>query len=188
MNFKFILSLLFFVFITTNIFAVELKVTNIVKTDNNVNIEFNSNLTLCNFILDNDSLISPYYENKGTKYYFFYFLNRNFKNQIIDKIKAGTNKFLKSDENIEYKINKCSIVQYPKKIVAFMSVIFNDTIEVQCNMIKGDYGLWVAWPSIKEKDKRNNLFKIKDKKLKKEIETMLIKFYKQKRDNQNITN
>ena len=69
-----------------------------------------------------------------------------------------------------------------------MSVIFNDTIEVQCNIMKGDYGLWIAWPSIKEKDKWNKIFQIKDKKLKKEVETTLIKFYKQKRDNQNINN
>lgn len=187
-NFKFILLSLFLFFIYTNIFAKELKVTNIIKTNNNINIEFNNKLTLYNFILDENSLISPYYENNGTKYYFFYFLSRNYKNQIIDKIKSNTKQFLKSNENIDFKINKCNIIQNPKKLIAFMSVIFNDTIEVQCNIMKGDYGLWIAWPSIKEKDKWNKIFQIKDKNLKKEVETTLIKFYKQKRDNQNINN
>ena len=102
MNCKFILSLLFLSFISANIFATDLKVTNITKTDKNINIEFNNNLTLCNFISDNNSLISPYYENKGTKYYYFHFLNRNFKNDIIEQIKSDTVQFPKNDKNIEY--------------------------------------------------------------------------------------
>ncbi len=187
MNCKFILSLLFLSFISANIFATDLKVTNITKTDKNINIEFNNNLTLCNFISDNNSLISPYYENKGTKYYYFHFLNRNFKNDIIEQIKSDTVQFPKNDKNIEYKINKCNIVKNPKKVFAFMSIIFNNTVEVQCNIMKGDYGLWVAWPSVKEKDKWNKLFTIKDNELKKDIESALIKFYKQKRDKQNIS-
>ena len=63
-----------------------------------------------------------------------------------------------------------------------MSVIFNDSIEVNCNILNGKYGLWVAWPSIKEKDKWTKIFNIKDKNLKDEIDTELLKFYKKKKN------
>ena len=63
-----------------------------------------------------------------------------------------------------------------------MSVIFNDNIEISCNILNGKYGLWVAWPSIKEKDKWIKLFNIKNKELKEEIETKLLKLYKPKKN------
>jgi DNA-binding cell septation regulator SpoVG len=126
--------------------------------------------------------MSPFYENNGNKYYFFYFLDRNLKNDIIDKINNKNNSFSKDNDKIEYKINKCNIVKNPKTILAFMSVIFNDNIEISCNILNGKYGLWVAWPSIKEKDKWIKLFNIKNKELKEEIETKLLKLYKQKKN------
>ena len=126
--------------------------------------------------------MSPFYENNGNKYYFFYFLDRNLKKDIIDKINNKNNSFSKDNDKIEYKINKCNIVKNPKTILAFMSVIFNDNIEISCNILNCKYGLWVAWPSIKEKDKWIKLFNIKNKELKEEIETKLLKLYKQKKN------
>jgi DNA-binding cell septation regulator SpoVG len=126
--------------------------------------------------------MSPFYENNENKYYFFYFLDRNLKKDIIDKINNKNNSFSKDNDKIEYKINKCNIVKNPKTILAFMSVIFNDNIEISCNILNGKYGLWVAWPSIKEKDKWIKLFNIKNKELKEEIETKLLKLYKQKKN------
>ncbi|MCR4663196.1 MAG: septation protein SpoVG family protein, partial [Endomicrobiaceae bacterium] len=108
--------------------------------------------------------------------------NRDFKKNIINTISNKDNINKNSKEKIEYKINKCNIVKKPKTILAFMSVIFNDNIEVNCNMLKGNYGLWVAWPSVKENNKWTKLFNIKNKELKEEIETKLIKLYKQKRN------
>ena len=58
----------------------------------------------------------------------------------------------------------------------------NDAIEINCNVLNGKYGLWVAWPSIKEKDKWIKIFNIKDKNLKDEIDTELLKFYKKKKN------
>lgn len=178
---RFLFVLLFFLFCITS-YASNLNVTKITNKNNKINIEFNDTLQLHDFTLTDGNLISPFYENNGNKYYFFYFLDRNLKKDIIDKINNKNNSFSKDNDKIEYKINKCNIVKNPKTILAFMSVIFNDNIEISCNILNGKYGLWVAWPSIKEKDKWIKLFNIKNKELKEEIETKLLKLYKQKKN------
>ena len=177
---KFLFLLFLFLF-CIEVSAEKLLLTKISNTNNKISIEFNNNLQLHDFTLTDNNLLSPFYENKENKYYFFYFLDRNFKNDIIKKIQSNdTDIVYKNKGKIEYKINKCSIPKQPKKILAFMSVIFNDNIEINCNILKGPYGLWIAWPSIKEQNKWKKLFNIKDKHLKENIEKKLIEHYKQK--------
>ena len=186
MYLKQVLSLLFILLFSAEIFSANLKITNVTNVNNKVSVVFNNTLNLKDFVLIDDNLISPFYENKGNKYYFFYFLNRNFKNDIIKKAKDKNANIVDNSKGvIEYKINKCNIVKNPKTTLAFMSVIFNDTIEVNCSILNGKYGLWVAWPSIKDKDKWNKVFEIKDKKLKEQIDTELLKYYKQKKNDTN---
>ncbi len=186
MYLKQVLSLLFILLFSAEIFSANLKITNVTNVNNKVSVVFNNTLNLKDFVLIDDNLISPFYENKGNKYYFFYFLNRNFKNDIIKKAKDKNANIVDNSKGvIEYKINKCNIVKNPETTLAFMSVIFNDTIEVNCSILNGKYGLWVAWPSIKDKDKWNKVFEIKDKKLKEQIDTDLLKYYKQKKNDTN---
>lgn len=179
-NFFIVLFLL--LFFSIDIYAATLNITKLTKTNNKINIEFNNTLQLSDFTLENNNLISPSYESKGNKNYFFYFLNRDFKTSILNAINKKEKINTNSKGKIEYKINKCSIVKNPKTILAFMSVIFNDSIEINCNILNGKYGLWVAWPSIKGKDKWIKIFNIKDKNLKDEIDTELLKFYKKKKN------
>ena len=187
MYFKYFLSLLLIFLFSISVYSAELKATKITNINNKINVEFNNTLQLKNFTLTDNNLVSPFYESKGNKYYFFSFLSRDFKNNIIKAANDKSNKIVDNTKGlIEYKINKCTIVKQPKTILAFMSVIFNDTVEINCNILNGKYGLWVAWPSIKEKDKWNKLFEIKDKNLKEEIETNLIKHYKQKRNDNKL--
>ena len=184
---NFLFLLLIFLF-SIEIYSSDLEITKITNINNKINVEFNNTLQLKDFTLSDNNLISPFYENKGNKYYFFYFLNRNLKKEIIEKTNNKNNIIIKNDtkNSIEYKINKCNIVKMPKTILAFMSVIFNDTIEINCNMLNGKYGLWIGWPAIKEKDKWNKLFEIKDKELKEKIEIELIKYYKQKKNDNKL--
>ncbi len=182
---RFLFVLLLFLFCIRS-YALDLNLTKITNQNNKINIEFNNTLQLHDFILKDGTLISPYYENNGNKYYFFHFLNRNFKNNIVNKINNKNNTFTNTKEKIEYKINKCNIVKNPKTILAFMSVIFNDNIEINCNILNGKYGLWISWPSIKEKDKWIKIFNIKDKELKEEIENALLKYYKQKKNDDKL--
>lgn len=178
---RFLFILLLFLFCITS-YASNLNVTKITSKNSKIDIEFNHTLKLQDFVLVDGNLISPFYESNGNKYYFFYFLDRKLKSNIIEQINNKKNITTGTKEKIEYKINKCNIVKAPKTILAFMSVIFNDNIEINCNILNGKYGLWVAWPSVKEKDVWIKLFDIKDKKLKEEIETNLLKHYKQKKN------
>ena len=185
MYFKKLFFLLIFILCFNKLVAGNLNLTKINTKNGTIQIEFNDTLQLSNFILIDGKLISPFYESNNNKHYFFYFLDRNFKNAIINSIQGKPVTNNNSNKKFEYKVNKCILVKKPKKILAFMSVIFDDSIEVNCNLLNGKYGFWIAWPAIKEKDKWNKLFNIKDRKLKEEIETMLIKYYKQiKNDNQ----
>lgn len=179
---RFFSLLLIFLF-SIEVYSADLEVTKIINSNNKVTIEFNNILRLKDFTFTDNNLISPFYESKGNKYHFFYFLDRNFKNEIIKNLKDKNNISKDTKKAIEYKINKCNILKNPKTTLAFMSVIFNDTIEINCNILNGKYGLWIAWPSIKNKDAWNKIFEIKDKNLKDKIETDLIKYYKQKKNN-----
>ena len=63
---QFLLILLLFLF-CVNSYALDLtKVTN---KNNKINIELNNILYLQDFVLVDDKLVSPFYENNGTKYY-----------------------------------------------------------------------------------------------------------------------
>lgn len=182
MYLKRIFSLLLIFLFSIEVYSADLEVTKIINLNNKITIEFNNVLQLKDFTFADDNLISPFYESKGNKYYFFYFLDRNFKNEIIKNLKDKNNISKDTKKPIEYKINKCNIIKNPKTTLAFMSVILNDTIEINCNILNGKYGLWIAWPSIKNKDVWNKIFEIKDKNLKEKIEIDLIKYYKKKKN------
>ena len=82
-------------------------------------------------------------------------------------------------------INKFSLYRKKAKIKAFASVIFNDDIEVECRIMDGKNGLWVAWPSNKVGDKWYSNFKFIDRKIKNGVENLLIKEYTKKLNNEN---
>ena len=67
---QFLFILLLFLF-SVGSYASDLKLTKIVNKNNKINIEYNNTLQLHDFVLVDDNLMSPYYESKGTKYYFF---------------------------------------------------------------------------------------------------------------------
>lgn len=180
--YRYIFSLLLALLFVSGIYAADLTLTKFTDTKNKISMEFNDTLQLYDFSFTENNLMSPFYESNGNKYYFFYFLNRKFKLDVTQKITNNDNVVNTGKGTIEYKINKCNIVNNPKTILAFMSVIFNDKLEVTCNVLNGKYGLWIAWPSVKEQDKWRKIFDIKDKKLKEEIETKLLRHYKQKKN------
>ncbi len=153
------------------------------KNKSIVSIEFNNTLQLYGLKLAKDNtgenLLSPSYKSKNSRYSYFSFLDRNFKNQVIDAIK--TNTVTKStDTSVSYKINKFNVISNLPKAKAFVSVIFNDLIEVQCSIIKGNYGLHVQWPSQKKDGKWEKLFVIKDKNLKYAVDNEILRIYRMK--------
>ena len=71
-----------------------LYITKIDKQKDFISIELNNSLEIHNLkITDNNNIktiISPQYQNKNTKYSYFSFLNKQFKEDIINSV--NTNK------------------------------------------------------------------------------------------------
>lgn len=156
------------------------------KNLSDISIEFNNTIELHGLKLkiadDKDLLISPYYKSKKNQYDYFSFLDKQFKDRIIAEIKSNKKIYKKEYQNIDYKINKFNIINSSSKAKAFVSVIFNNLLEVQCTILNGKYGLWVQWPSEKQNNKWNKLFIIKDSNLEYNIEKEILQLYHQKKN------
>ncbi len=133
--------------------------------------------------MKNNNLIIPSYKSKNKEYFYFSILDRNLKNTIIKEIQSENKEYSANETKIEYKINKFFIPQNTKTAKAFVSVIFNDKLEVNCTVLNGKYGLWVAWPSTKENNKWEKLFYINDKELKEKIEKEILEIYDRRLNN-----
>jgi DNA-binding cell septation regulator SpoVG len=64
-----------------------------------------------------------------------------------------------------------------KSTKVFASVIFEDDIEVECRIINGRNGLWVAWPSILKNGVWVKNFIFINRNLKEQVEKKLITDY-----------
>ncbi|MDR1087360.1 MAG: SpoVG family protein [Endomicrobium sp.] len=152
-----------------------MKVTKINKSDGFCEIILNNDIKISEIFFTNNSLEFPKYERKNKSYKQFSILNRNFKNYLLESLL--NNKILIGEFSTSFKINKMSILKNNKNLKAFASVIFNDDIEVECRIISGKNGLWVAWPS----NLKNNVwvknFRFINKDLQSNVEKKLITDY-----------
>lgn len=187
--YKFISFFLLLVFFYASLYCQTFGVSFVNnKNLSDISVEFDNVIELHNLKLETDKnnavLITPYYKSKKRQYHYFSFLDKNFKDSVISKIRTGAaDKIQDSVSNVDYKINKFNIVDDLPVARAFVSVIFNDLIEVRCSVLKSKHGLWVQWPSKKQNDKWNKLFVIKDKALKDKIENDILNLYNSKNSN-----
>ncbi len=179
---KLIISL-FVLFLASNLYSQILHITNIEKQDNFISIELNEILEICNLKLssvnEKYSIIVPKYQSKTSNYNYFSFLDRSFKDKIINSINNNIVEQTDNDtrNDITYKLNKFNIIN-SNILRATFSIIFNDLFEVNATIMNGKNGLWVQWPSLKQQNNKwKKLFIIKDKKLKDAIEKEIINKY-----------
>ena len=174
---------LFILFLASNLYSQILHITNIEKQDNFISIELNEILEICNLKLssvnEKYSIIVPKYQSKTSNYNYFSFLDRSFKDKIINLINNNIVEQTDNDtrNDITYKLNKFNIIN-SNILRATFSIIFNDLFEVNATIMNGKNGLWVQWPSLKQQNNKwKKLFIIKDKKLKDAIEKEIINKY-----------
>ena len=179
---KLIISL-FVLFLASNLYSQILHITNIEKQDNFISIELNEILEICNLKLssvnEKYSIIVPKYQSKTSNYNYFSFLDRSFKDKVINSINNNIVEQTDNDtrNDITYKLNKFNIIN-SNILRATFSIIFNDLFEVNATIMNGKNGLWVQWPSLKQQNNKwKKLFIIKDKKLKNAIEKEIINKY-----------
>jgi DNA-binding cell septation regulator SpoVG len=152
-----------------------MKVTKIKKNDDFYEIILNNDVKISGVFFANNVLEFPKYERKNKSYKQFSILNRNFKNYLLESLlnnRTSTGKFSTS-----FKINKMSVLKNNKNLKAFASVIFNDYIEVECRIISGKNGLWIAWPLNLKNNIWTKNFRFINKDLQSNVEKKLITDY-----------
>lgn len=86
----------------------------------------------------------------------------------------------KKINTLSYKIAKINLFKQEKSsLKAFVEVIFNNAVMVEARVMDSKNGLWIAWPSRKDKDgKWIKQFDILNYNLKHNIEKFIIEKYK----------
>jgi len=153
----------------------DLKVTNIIQTGKSLSAVLNDDIKLSNVLLKNNDVELPVYRNKNKVYKQFAILKREFRQYLVTALSES--KVSSKTENTTFKINKFSVLKKHPTIKAFASVIFSDFIEVECRIMQGASGLWVAWPSSKKNGVWIKDFEFVNKGLKKIVEEKLISEY-----------
>ena len=161
-------------------FAGELKITQIETVNNSgYDITINNSISVHNVVLKNEggknAVEFPVYAADGKVYKQFSVLRRDYNEYLISSLKENK----KSDYAAapDFKINKFSKLKKEGNIKAFASVIFEDRLEVECRIMDGKNGFWVAWPANKKEGVWKPDFSFADKNLKKRVEEALILKY-----------
>jgi DNA-binding cell septation regulator SpoVG len=170
------LSFIAFVVVSSYLFA-DLRVTKISRSGTDVSVCLNDDIVISNVVLlKNNDLKLPKYHKGSRQYTQFSILKRDFKQYLIDAL--SNNRTSSKIKSTSFKINKFSIfIGKHETIRAFASVIFDDDIEVECRVMRGRDGLWVAWPCNKINGVWAKNLKFINRNLKKQIEQELITRY-----------
>jgi DNA-binding cell septation regulator SpoVG len=153
----------------------DMKITKIKKNAQIYDIVLNNDIKILNIFLKNNQLEFPQYKSKHKIYHQFSILKRDFRNYLLDALvydKTSLGQYITS-----FKVNKISVLKNNKPTKAFASVIFGDDIEVECRIVSGRNGLWVAWPSNLKNDIWVKNFMFINKNLQKQVEKKLITDY-----------
>jgi DNA-binding cell septation regulator SpoVG len=152
-----------------------LKITKVQKTAEFYEVVLNDDIKISNISLIDNVLEFPKYKNKNKTYKQIAVLRKDFKNYLIDALLS--NNTFSGKRMTSFKINKMSVLKNNKSIKAFASIIFDDDIEVECRIMNGKKGLWIAWPSDLKSGVWIKNFTFINKNLQKNIEKKLITDY-----------
>jgi DNA-binding cell septation regulator SpoVG len=90
-----------------------------------------------------------YVSGKGKEYPQFEVINEQAKAEIEKAVTSGKPSD-KSSKTLTFKVSKFSKMKRQSTLKAFASVDFNGAVRVECKVMDGKKGLWVAWPSAKD--------------------------------------
>lgn len=141
-------------------------------------VSFNGSINVHGISLKNSDsgteIVFPFYKGKNGAYAQFSILKRDYKKRFAADIKGRKNS---TASPTKFVINKFSIAKNLKSTKAFASVIFEDVLEVECRVLSGKNGLWIAWPAVKQNGAWHKQFEFTDKTLAREVESRLLARY-----------
>ncbi|MBN1384428.1 MAG: septation protein SpoVG family protein [Elusimicrobia bacterium] len=119
-----------------------------------------------------------YVSEKGKEYPQFEPLTEQAKEEIKNAVINGKASE-KSSKKITYKISKFTRYNGKSALKVFCAVDFNNSVRVECKIMEGKDGPWVAWPSRKLKNGERIRQVVIKKKIRKFIEADLIRRYRE---------
>ncbi|MFQ3675023.1 MAG: septation protein SpoVG family protein [Endomicrobiia bacterium] len=108
-------------------------------------------------------------------------LSKDLTDRITSAIITSKVEQLPSAVEPSYKLNKFSPFRREgSSLKIFASVIFAGTLEVECKVMEGKRGPWIAWPSVKDEStgKYRKQVVFKSREYQKKIENDLLSKYK----------
>ncbi|MDR0486315.1 MAG: SpoVG family protein [Elusimicrobiota bacterium] len=177
MNKKILFALFFILAFFCRLSNAELKITKVEVEGKKTSLVFNDAFKISGISMQNGNFEMPLYISNGKIYKQFSVINRDFKRYILETLSKNNPSDLKTA--VAFKVNKMKPVKKHKNVRAFASVIVENSIEIECRIMNGANGLWIAFPSTKQKGKWIRLLTFNDYALKESIEAQLIKIYLQ---------
>ncbi|MCX5782084.1 MAG: septation protein SpoVG family protein [Elusimicrobia bacterium] len=106
-------------------------------------------------------------------------------NEVVRKALETREPQGSSSISLKYRIAKFKKISSPSKTNILASVVFNESIEIECKVIEGKNGPWVLWPSEKRKDigRWRKQIVITDYSLRESVERDLIERYNKLSEN-----
>ena len=153
---------LFYTFLISQEINTNLWITSVEKTAPNVfSITLNNTIVIKEVKLKKTkigqreiiNLEFPTYVSKHGKVYpQINILDKTLQERIVKVITSFMpEKPISEVKQPEFKINKFSVYNKSKSnLKVFASVLFENSIEIECKIMKGKYGVWVAWPARKD--------------------------------------
>jgi len=164
--------------------AAELRVTEVSEAGNTLSVSIDGAFEIRGVSIkpETKEIEFPSYISKGKVYRQVSAVSRDYKKYLVDAV--SKRELSKAGGNVGFKTNKFKIVYNHKAVAAFASVIFEDRLEVECRIMKGKDGLWVAWPSAKKDGVWEKQFVFLDVGLKHSVENALMQKYEKKSEDE----
>ncbi len=172
------------IFLLANQKNQELCITNIEKINDKYIITFNDAIVVKDIKVikakDKYEIYLPFYiTDNGKKYQQVSILDKNLYKKILDAVIYDKVEKNYIRNNPKFRINKFYENEFSdSKIKVFASVIFGESLEIECKILQTKYGLLIIWPSKKENNSWISIIDFRSQKYKEKIERELLSRYK----------
>ncbi|MCS7227920.1 MAG: septation protein SpoVG family protein [Endomicrobia bacterium] len=122
-----------------------------------------------------------YISKRGRAYPQVIIHDKEVNDKILKVLTTATAENVKEIPLPKFKLGKYSPYrQSSSSLKVFASVIFEDAVEIECKIMQGRYGPWVAWPSRKDETTNKWVKQVvfKSKEYQKKVEQEVLSKYK----------
>lgn len=121
----------------------------------------------------------PEYVSKAGKIYPQVALLTRRANEVFKKAVDNEAPTSKDSSKLNFRIIKFSEYKRKSSLKVFATVLFNDCIEIECRVMEGRYGPWIAWPAYKDEASKKWIKQVvfTDSNFERKVERALLRKY-----------